>query len=74
MRRGSWSSSTRGGCLHQGGQNPTKNLFEYKRHKFFLRPSPKAGRELQTVSNTGRRRMMQGGPLAKNQPEPVTGP
>ena len=44
---------------------------------FFSRPSPKADRELQTVSNT-RRRMMEGGreggPLAKNQPESVTGP
>ena len=38
----------------------------------FSRPSPKAGRELQTVSNT--KRMMNDGPLAKNQPEPVTGP
>ena len=38
---------------------------------FFSRPSPKAGRELQTELD----RMMEGGsPLAKNQPEPVTGP
>ena len=38
---------------------------------FFSRPSPKAGRELQTVFDT---RMMKdgGGPLAE--PEPVTGP
>ena len=39
---------------------------------FFSRPSPKAGRELQTELNTRRRRMMEGGPLAE--PEPVTGP
>ena len=40
---------------------------------FFSRPSPKAGRELQTELD--RRRMMEGGgPLAKDQPEPVTGP
>ena len=38
---------------------------------FFSRPSPKARRELQTVLNT---RDEGGGPLAKNQPEPVTGP
>ena len=39
---------------------------------FFSRPSLKVGRELQTVLNT----MMRDdeGPLAKNQPEPVTGP
>ena len=39
---------------------------------FFSRPSPKAGRELQTELKTRRRRMMEGGPLAE--PEPVTGP
>ena len=38
---------------------------------FFSRPLPKAGRELQTELD---RRMMEGWPLAKNQPEPVTGP
>ena len=38
---------------------------------FFSQPSPKAGRELQTVLNT---MMRDEGPLAKNKPEPVTGP
>ena len=37
--------------------------------KFFSRPSPKAGRELQTVSNT-RRRMRDGGPLASRSRSP----
>ena len=40
---------------------------------FFLRPSPKAGRELQTDFDMMRRDEEEG-PLAKNQPEPVTGP
>ena len=39
---------------------------------FFSRPSPKVGRELQTKLD--RMREDDDGPLAKNQPEPVTGP
>ena len=40
---------------------------------FFSRPSPKAGHELQTALDTMREEE-DDGPLAKNQPEPVTGP
>ena len=38
---------------------------------FFSRPSPKAGRELQTELNT---RIMNGGRRTLSEPEPVTGP
>ena len=41
---------------------------------FFSRPSPKAGRELQTELDRIMDDGWGGGPLAKNQPEPVTGP
>ena len=50
-----------------------QNVEKVKLPKFFSRPSPKASRELQTVSDR-RRRITNGSPLAKNQPEPVTGP
>ena len=54
-----------------GQTKPTQFSLPVK--PYFSQPSPKKGRELQTALDT---RMMDegGGPLAKNQPEPVTGP